>query len=545
MDSFHDLSYRGPVTDNQRGRPRFESIYKGALLFAVYVATAKFGLTFNTVSGFASLVWLSTGIAFAALVLYGTWLWPAVALGALVVNMWVGAPLAVACGIALGNTLEALLGAYLFRRVVGAHATLDRLRHVVALVVLVAGVSTLVSATLGVTSLFIGGLVESGAYWRTWRAWWIGDALSDLVIGAFVLVWSQRPVVRVTLKHAMEGLFWGVLVVGLSVLIFVWSGPSPEVIAEAEVWRHVFPYLIFPLLMWTIIRYGQHANTAFALTLSAIAIWGTVFGRGPFQASDVSTRLLLLQLFVASVSITGLFFGALGREKENALRLRTEFLSIASHELKTPLTSMKLQLQVALHGIENGLLASDPGKVKELLESSTLQVDRLTKLINNLLDISRVQDGRLQLEREEVDLAALVTEVLERFKPQIKAARSELRVSIPPSVPGRWDRYRIEQVVTNLLTNALKYGSGSPIEILLSREGNIAGLSFKDYGIGIAEEHMARIFEPYERAVVGRRISGLGLGLYISKQIVEAHHGSIRVESKIGVGSTFTVSLPS
>lgn len=374
-----------------------------AIVFLAYLLTAKFGLTLGAVSGFATLVWPPTGIALVSLLLLGFELWPAIALGALLANYWTGAPLAVAAGIAAGNTLEAIVGATLFRRTTHGRISLERSKDVAALVVLVAGLSTTVSATIGVTSLYWGGMLAREGVFATWRAWWIGDAISNLLIAPLFLVWSRLPRFRLEPSRAVEGLALVISILAVCALIF-----GSEL--EPEVGRHVFPYLVFPMLIWTTLRFGQHANTCFALAVCAVAVAGTVQGRGPFQADSLPDSLLGLQLFIAAVSITGLFFGALGREKEKALALRDEFISIASHELKTPLTTMLLQLEVARR--EAATTASVPPLFSKFLVTTNRQLERLNRLVDHLLDVTKIQDGRLVIERTEFDLSALITEVL-------------------------------------------------------------------------------------------------------------------------------------
>src|SRR5262249_22040199 len=160
-------------------------------LCAIYYATARFGLSLDAVHGFATAVWPPTGIALAALVLYGYGLWPGIALGAFLVNLSSGAPVLVACGMALGNTLEAVVGTVLLKRVVGFRPSLDRLQDVLGLILLAAGLSTLISATIGVTSGWLGGIIPAVTYGKAWRTWWLGDALGDLVMAPLLFVWSR------------------------------------------------------------------------------------------------------------------------------------------------------------------------------------------------------------------------------------------------------------------------------------------------------------------------------------------------------------------
>ena len=232
-------------------------------------------------------------------------------------------------------------------------------------------------------------------------------------------------------------------------------------------------------------------------------------------------------------------------QAQAAVSLRDEFLSIASHELKTPITSLKLQIQMNRRRFgKEPEIFSDKKIVDRFLDTSASQVDRLSKLVDDMLDISRISHGKLILEPEEVDLGLLVKDVAERFHEQFEAVGCKCRLHVEGQIKGHWDRYRIEQVVTNLMTNAIKYGAGKPVEVSVLNQGKTALIEVKDQGIGIADESLDKIFGRFERAITAKSISGLGLGLYISRQIVEAHGGKIRVLSKLEEGSTFVVELP-
>lgn len=232
-------------------------------------------------------------------------------------------------------------------------------------------------------------------------------------------------------------------------------------------------------------------------------------------------------------------------QAQAAVQSRSEFLSIASHELKTPITSLKLQLQLARRRIdpEKGL-APPPEKLAKTLDSSLGQINRLVDLIENLLDISRIEAGKLSYSLERRDLSALVKEVVERYGEQFEGARSPVEFAGEAGAFALCDAFRIEQVVVNLLSNAMKYGGGKPVRVVVARGGSVARIEVRDHGIGIEPALLDRIFDRFERAASDRNISGLGLGLYISKQIVLGHRGRIWVESEPGGGSTFFVELP-
>lgn len=237
-------------------------------------------------------------------------------------------------------------------------------------------------------------------------------------------------------------------------------------------------------------------------------------------------------------------------QKENLhlqkeVKARDEFLSIASHELKTPLTSMLLQMQTALHNIRNTSLANfSVERLMKMLESTEQQSVRLSKMINDLLNVSLITTGRMELEKADMDLTELVKEVTERFNEKAEKEGLQIKVNTNGKIIGTWDTLRIEQVITNLLSNAIKYGNNKPIEITASKDEGFARLTVADHGIGIPRERQERIFERFERAVNHNHYQGLGVGLYITYQIVKAHKGSIKLSSKQNAGSVFTVELP-
>jgi PAS domain S-box-containing protein len=231
---------------------------------------------------------------------------------------------------------------------------------------------------------------------------------------------------------------------------------------------------------------------------------------------------------------------------KEALRARDEFLSVASHELRTPLTSIKLQLQMMERRIQRGdETALTPEQVGKLLALTNRQIERLAQLVNDMLDIARIRTDRLVIRLVPVDAVELVRDVLERLETNLVQAGTPATLEAPPRLEARWDRFRIDQVVMNLLTNAMRYGNHQPVFVRLeSRDGRIL-LSVRDQGLGIAKESQERIFNRFERAISANDVSGLGLGLFISRQIVEAHRGRIWVESEgLGRGSTFFVDLP-
>jgi PAS domain S-box-containing protein len=227
------------------------------------------------------------------------------------------------------------------------------------------------------------------------------------------------------------------------------------------------------------------------------------------------------------------------QQAQNQLRERDEFISVAAHELRTPLTALQLKLQ----GLERGLVRGAEKK-SERLEGAVRQTERLARLIDRLLDVSRIAQGRLEMSPEEFDLATLVRQVADDFREPAANARAPLELELPVTAEGIWDRLRVEQILVNLLSNAVKYGAGKAVTVKLELKEDVVRLSVADHGIGIAPQDVDRIFGRFQRAASTRHYGGMGLGLYITRHIVEAHQGTISVDSAAGEGATFVVELP-
>jgi PAS domain S-box-containing protein len=230
-------------------------------------------------------------------------------------------------------------------------------------------------------------------------------------------------------------------------------------------------------------------------------------------------------------------------EAEKALRHRDEFISVAAHELRTPLTALTLKIQGVKLGMQHQPQAA-PAKTVERLDGALRQVARLSELVERLLDVSKLVRGKLAMNLEPLDLAAIARHVVDDFSEQAHETGTKLTLDAPQSLEGQWDRSRLEQVLVNLLGNALKYAPGKPIEVKVSGTADRVHLVVADQGIGIAQQDLGRIFERFERAVPVRKYGGMGLGLYLTKNIIDAHGGTIRVESSPGKGATFEVDLP-
>ncbi|SFM89794.1 hybrid sensor histidine kinase/response regulator [Variovorax sp. OV329] len=234
------------------------------------------------------------------------------------------------------------------------------------------------------------------------------------------------------------------------------------------------------------------------------------------------------------------------RELERAVRMRDDFMSMVSHELRTPLNTLYLETQVRkLHLSKGNTVHFGPDRLPAMIERDQRQIQSMVRLIDDMLDVTRLRSGSLTIQPKPMDLAALARHAVEMLSQQAEAAGCSVTLDAPEPVQGSWDEFRIEQVVTNLVTNALRYGGGQPVHIQVRRCQDWARISVRDQGMGIAPADQQRIFEQFERTEASRsKAAGLGLGLYITRQIVLSHGGEIEVRSQPGEGATFTVRLP-
>ena len=230
---------------------------------------------------------------------------------------------------------------------------------------------------------------------------------------------------------------------------------------------------------------------------------------------------------------------------EHAVRTRDDFISIVSHELRTPLNVFRLEFYTRRHYLENGKMEEFTAeKIARMIDFDDRQLDRLLRLINDTLDISRIRMGQLSIRPSRVNLADLMEKLVAQFLPQFEQAQCSVNVVKNTPVVGCWDEFRIEQAAINLLLNAMRHGAGKSIEIAVEEVGCGARLSIRDYGDGVAADNQQRIFQPFERVGDTTRSKGLGLGLFIADQIVKAHHGRVYVCSQPGEGATFSLVLP-
>jgi PAS domain S-box-containing protein len=265
----------------------------------------------------------------------------------------------------------------------------------------------------------------------------------------------------------------------------------------------------------------------------------------PASGEGLPTQFSLNPVDIGGKPSVGVVVTDLSERKRNdqaeaAVRMRDEFLAIASHELRTPLSTLVLRLGL----LERHAISGDLPQVRASVDRAKDQTERMRRLVDRLLDVSQLASGRLEMELAPRDLGEVVKEVVERFSEDASNARCELRLKIIEGVNLPLDRFRLDEAIGNVISNAIKYGAGKPIEVELRTDDSKATLVVQDRGIGIPVEDLSRIFGRFERTTISRNYGGLGLGLYIANQVIEQHDGSIRAESRSGGGARIVIDLP-
>jgi signal transduction histidine kinase len=532
---------------------RLEYALAVAALAIVYIVAARAGLMMDAVAGFATLVWPPSGLALAALLVFGAGLWPGVLIGAFVANLLAGAPIPVALGIGVGNTLEALLAVYALRRIPDFQVSLERLADVIGLIVLAAGLSTMVSATIGVTSLYLGGIISSAQLAETWRAWWLGDLIGDLLVAPVLLVWASRPRTRVDPKRRLEAVALGIGVIVASVLIF--GGPAGPPTATG---KFAQAYMFFPLLIWAALRFGQRGAVSTAFIVSVIAISGTTMGHGPFVRPALYQSLIALQTFMGIAAATFLVLGASISERRRAeeeMRLaharaaeanmaKAEFLAVMSHELRTPLNAISGYVDLMSLGVDGELSE----KQRTSLTRIQLNQQHLLSLIDDVLSFAKIEAGKLRIDVQTVLVHDVIETVEAVVQPELQ--KKALTLSCEPcdtALSVRADPEKLRQILLNFLANAIKFTApGGRIRVGAEHQGESIRISVSDTGIGIPTDQIVRVFEPFFQVEQGptRRYPGIGLGLAIARDLARAMDGEVLLESTLGAGSTISLRLP-
>jgi signal transduction histidine kinase len=522
-----------------RGRLADVAITVG--LGAIYFAAGKLGLSLAFVHANATTVWPPTGIAVAAFLLLGPRVWPGVLIGAFLVNLTTAGSALSSAGIAIGNTLEGLLAAYLVGRYANGRQAFERLGDVLRFAILAALISPVVSATIGVTSLCATGYAQWTDFGPIWLTWWLGDAGGALVVAPLLIIWGSdtRPP-TLDRGRTIELAAFAVALPFTALVVF--GGMSPFAGKS-----YPTTFLAFPVLVWAAFRFGPHLAATALVILSGAAIWGTLRGFGPFANAPPNEALLLLQAFMGVAAVMTLALAAaeveLRRAEAEKVAERDEFIAVAAHELKTPITSLRLAVQFLRREAARGG-APDSERLRDSLFTIESQSQRLGRLVTELLETVRLQAGRIALEMKQSDIVDLATKAVRDA--QATTSRHTIVLKAPPQLRAKVDALRFAQVVGNLLDNAIKFSpDGGRVDVeLTSPERGAVRLTVRDHGIGVAPEDRSRIFERFYQSQPSDQRAGLGLGLYVSRQIVELHGGRIEAEFPSDGGTRMVVWLP-
>lgn len=525
-----------------------------ASVFAAYFITGKIGLSFYAVNGFATLIWPPTGIALAALLLWGGRLWPAIALGAFSLNLFIGASPPVACGIAIGNTLEALVGAYLLRRYIGFDPRLARLRDSFGLIVYAGFLAPMIAATVGTLALLMGGVITHAHTTLTWLTWWTGDALGVLSISPFLIRFISQPLFTRTSREWIEGATGFGIIVALLTIIF-WT-------PYGQLGPFSLVYLLTLAFLWAGLRTRTRGMALALLLLTTIGISGTLFGYGPVTHTLSTEALFGVQTLIGTIDIIFLLFVSVVEERRDTLlaleryvqnlegaleksrfegQAKTDFLAILAHELRNPLAAVLSSLELAkLHERRSENIKN--------FEGMETHIHTMARHLDDLLDISRISQKKFSLQKESIELQTVLKQSLGMVAHFLEERAHQSVVNVPDA--PLWvdaDPMRLEQVFVNLLTNAGKYTNpGGTITLRVSTENEMIIVSIADTGIGIAPEKLPHVFDMIQSGEsAARRPGGLGIGLSLARRLVELHGGAVEARSRgEGHGSEFVVSLP-
>ena len=519
------------------------------ILTVLYFVAAKLSLKLAFLHASASPVWPPAGIALAALLLLGYRVWPAIFLGAFVVNLTTAGNVFTSLGIATGNTLEAIFGAWLMHHFAGGVQVFDRAQNVFkfALVVLI---STLVSPTIGLTSLALAGYADWAKYDAIWLTWWLGDATGDFLMAPLLILWYAAPARRWTRAALLEVILLFLLLFVLGQLVFGgWLPISAQ--------NYPIAFICGPIVIWTAFRFTPRETATGIFILSALAVWGTLRGHGPFTLENDNQSLLTLQASTAILIMTSMALAAGMAERrraeaaieqqratvEAANRTKDNFLAMLSHELRTPLTPVL----AALDALKTE--RQTPADLDATLAMMRRNIELESQLIDDLLDLTRITRDKMQLQLEPVDAHQAIANVVEMCAAEANAKKLQVRFDLQASdFRVMADPAKFQQIIWNLFKNAIKFTGENGVITLSSANQlpHILTLGVGDTGIGIEPEIMDRIFNPFEQGERSfqRRFGGLGLGLTISKSLAQAHGASLIAKSDgLNRGATFLLTM--
>ncbi|HEX3249454.1 MAG TPA: MASE1 domain-containing protein [Pyrinomonadaceae bacterium] len=536
------------------------------LVAIVYFAGAELGLSLATLHQNVTPVWPPTGIAIAALLVFGGRVWPGVFIGALAANLPTSISVASAFGIATGNTLEAVVAWFLLQRSKRWAKSFDSVGDVLIFIVYASVLAPLVSASIGSLSICLGDPNQWNRFARLWLTWWMGDGFGALIVSPFLLSWSSsRKIDRRDIPELI-----GLFVILLIVVLIVFGGWFP-----GPVKTYPLAYLCLPCLLWAAVKFDQRIVTSSIVLMAALAVWGAKHNYGPFIQPSANVTLLLLTSFVGTAALMTLLVAAVTTERrkaeaekwklaselerrrtdllkreshareqaEEASRLKEEFLATVSHELRTPLNAVVGWSRL----LRSGQLDNDG--VSHAVEVIERNAAAQRQIIEDLLDVSRIVAGKLRISTQPVDLLLVIHGAIDAMRPAAEAREIKINthVEAPDSIV-RADAERLQQVFWNLLANAVKFTPhGGVIDIYLECHDSLAEIRIEDSGPGVPPEFLPHIFERFSQADGSstRKHGGLGLGLAIVRHLVELHGGTVSATNRGAEGGAIlTVRLP-
>lgn len=466
-----------------------------ALLFIGYFAAAKAGLTFATIHPSATAIWPPTGIAIAGFLLFGRGVWPAIFAAAFLANVTTAGSAITAAAIAAGNVLEGLFGAYLAEHFAGGRRAFDRPPDIFRFILLAAMLSPTVSATIGVTALALGGYAPWNEYGPIWLTWWLGDVAGAVLVTPLLLTWKQDALASKTPERLFEGVMLLAVLIAISLVVF--GGPFPPTRS------YPLAFVCIPPLVWTAFRFGQRETATALLGVLWIATWGTLRETGPFATTAPFARLLVLQAFMVTVAAMAMSIAALMAEQkrilagaeqarteaEAASRAKDDFLAMLGHELRNPLSAITTAVYVL---DKTGALDAKAARVRDIIAG---QVGQLARLVDDLLDVTRITAGKITLHLKRADLSLLVSKALDAVHATGATGGHAIALKGSPA----WvqvDEARVQQMVNNLVSNALKYTPpGGTVLVTVGTEDASAVLRVEDTGIGISADLLPRVFD--------------------------------------------------
>ncbi len=523
------------------------------VLLALASTAATFvGFLLLPEGGSATLLWPTSAIGIAALFLYGIDLWPALTISILGALLLRNGNLPLDLGIAVADTIEALVGAYFLQKYVVLDPMLARLRDSLGLLVACIAPTLLSAILINITS-YLTGRISLAVIGASFSAVWIGHAVTGLSFSAFLIRWLHRPLFHKTKDELIEGtIIFGSLSI-LSYLLF-WT-PFSSIGSISIV------YLLLIPLLWASLRTGPRGTTLSLALMAGIGMSGLQFGYGPLTTGHNPQSVFLLQVLLGALDVIFLIITSIVEERKEAVinlsknvvqlelaieKIRSEdqaksnFLAILAHELRNPLAPIITSAE---------LMKGRPQENnEEHIQTIEAHARTISLLLDDLLDITRITHNKFELRRERIPLSKSVERVLQSVQPFYATRKHTLKVELPnEELYIDADPVRFEQIIVNLLNNAGKYtDAGGAITLTCTKEGRNAVIVVKDNGIGIAPDKLPGVFQPFgQQGAVVRSPGGLGVGLSLTKQLTELHGGSVVAYSAgLGKGSTFTVRMP-